>query len=156
MSGIEWQDAVAVLARERAQAVDAARIVKKHAAPAESDRLSLVYGEAKAEYDGVIGGLVVALARKKPPEALADLEERLQRGFAKREEFCKAAAALLPAPKLGEKGLIEDIVKALIEPVVTAVKEIYLRSKDDDALMRKTIETRLQGALWPDFAKVDV
>jgi len=154
MSGIEWQDAVAVLARERAQAVAAARIVKKHAAPAESDRLSLVYGEAKAEYDGVIGGLVVALARKKPPEALADLEERLQRGFAKREEFCKAAAALLPAPKLGEKGVLEDILKALIEPVVTAVKEIYLRSKDDDALMRKTIETQLQAASWPDFAAV--
>ena len=155
MGAIDWQKAVAVLARERTQAVAAARIVKKHAAPAEIDRLSLVYGEAKAEYDGVIGGLVVAVAQRQKPDALADLEERMKRGFAKREEFCKAAAALLPAPKLGERGVLEDIVKALIEPVVTAVKEIYLKAKDDDALMRKTIETQLEAASWPDFAKVE-
>ena len=92
---------------------------------------------------------------KSSRRSLADLEERLKRGFAKREEFSKAAAALLPTPIRGEKGLIDEFVKALIAPVITAVKEIYLRSKDDDALTRKTIETQLQAAAWPDFAAME-
>src|SRR5262249_37296189 len=108
---INWQEAVATLARERTQAVTCAEIVKKYGGPDAIARLSLIYGEAKAEYDGLIGGLVVALARKKKPDSLPDLEARLKRGFERREEFCKAAASLLPPPAHGKKELLADIVQ---------------------------------------------
>jgi hypothetical protein len=154
LTEINWQEAVARLARERTQAVTCAQVVKRYGGAGAIDRLSLTYGEAKAEYDGVIGGLLVALARKKEPESLPDLQERLKRGFEKREEFCNAAASLLPPPAPGERGVLGDIVKGAIEPIIQAVKEIYFRAKDDNALTRRTIETQLEATSWPDFASV--
>jgi len=59
------------------------------------DRGALAYGEAKAEYDGIIAGLTVALAQKGTPASLPDIEARLRRGFAKREAFCRSVLALL-------------------------------------------------------------
>jgi len=54
-----------------------AGLLKKHGDVAAVDRGSLAYGAAKAEYDGVIAGLAVALARKGQPESLPDLQARL-------------------------------------------------------------------------------
>jgi hypothetical protein len=79
---INWQEAVARLARERTLAETCAVVLRKYGDQEAKDRGSLAYGEAKAEYDGVIGGLVVALARKGQPESLPDLQARLQHGFA--------------------------------------------------------------------------
>jgi hypothetical protein len=154
MDEINWQEAIARLAQERTQAVTCAEVVKKYGRAGEIDRLSLIYGEAKAEYDGVVGGLLVALARKKQPDSLPDLQGRLKRGFEKREEFCKAAASLVPTPAQGQRGVFGDIVRGAIEPIIQAVKEIYFRAKDESALTRKTIETQLEATSWPDFASV--
>ena len=85
---INWQEAVARLARERTLAETCVALLRKYGDPAAQARGSLAYGEAKAEYDGVIGGLVVALARKGQPESLPDLQARLQHGFDKRQAFC--------------------------------------------------------------------
>ena len=60
------------------------------------DRGPLAYGEAKADYDGVIAGLVVALARKGQPASLPDLEARLQRGFDKRAGVLPSVEPLVP------------------------------------------------------------
>ena len=81
---INWQEAVARLAQEREQAVTCAGLLKKHGDAAALDRGSLAYGKAKAEYDGVIAGLSVALAQRQRPASLGDLEERLGRGVAAR------------------------------------------------------------------------
>ena len=93
---INWQEAVARLARERTLAETCVVLLKKYGDTAAKDRGSLAYGEAKAEYDGVIAGLVVALARKGQPESLPDLQARLQRGFDKREAFCRTVQPLVP------------------------------------------------------------
>jgi hypothetical protein len=66
------------------------RLLKKYGDAAVVDRGSLTYGEAKAEYDGIVAGLIVALAQKQQPASLADLQARLQRGFDKREAFCRS------------------------------------------------------------------
>jgi len=60
----------------------------------------------------------------------------------------------MAAPRTGERGWIGEAVKGAIEPLVDAIKAIWLRCRDDDALMRKTIETQLEAAAWPDFAAV--
>lgn len=151
---IGWQEAVARLARERTQAETCARVLKKYGDAGARDRGSLTYGEAKAEYDGVIAGLVVALARKERPASLPDLEARLQRGFDKREAFCKAVQVLMPRAD-GEKGVIDQIVSGVSKPLIEAMVAIYFRARDDDALTRKTIQTQLEAASWPSFASVE-
>src|SRR5215469_2013018 len=78
---INWQEAVARLARERTLAETCAGVLKKYGDPVAIERASISYGEAKAEYDGIIAGLSVALARNEQPASLPDLEGRLQRGF---------------------------------------------------------------------------
>lgn len=150
---INWQEAVARLARERALVVNWLGVLERNRVrigAAEIDRLAVIYGEAKAEYDGVIAGLVVALARKGQPASLADLQERLGRGVAKREAFCAGVGALVPA-RSGERSVIADIVKGAVGPLIQAVQAIWLRARDDDALTRKTIETQLEAARWPAF-----
>jgi hypothetical protein len=49
--------------------------------------------------------------------------------------------ALVPAQHAGEKGLIDEAVKGAIGPLVDAIEAIWLRSRDDNGLVRKTIET---------------
>ncbi len=139
---INWQEAVARLARERTQAETCARVLKKYGNAEVRDRSSLAYGEAKAEYDGIIASLVVALAQKERPASLPELEARLQRGFDKREAFCKDAQALIPRTT-GERGVIDGIVSGIVKPLAEAVVAIYSKSKDEDALTRKTIQTQL-------------
>jgi hypothetical protein len=150
---INWQEAVARLARERTQVEICASVLKKYGDPTVTERGSLSYGEAKAEYDGIIAGLIVALARKERPASLSDLQVRLQRGFEKREAFCQSALWLIPQGK-GEKGSIGEIVSAAIGPLIQAVQAIYVRATDDDLLTRKTIQTQLEATSWPAFASI--
>jgi hypothetical protein len=151
---INWQEAVARLARERTQAETCVALLKKYGDAAAKDRASLAYGEAKAEYDGLIAGLGVALAQKAQPPSLPDLQGRLQRGFEKREALCRSVQLLIPQTQTGQRGVIEEIVKGAVEPIVKAVLAIYIRAKDDDLLTRKTIQTQLEATSWPEFASV--
>jgi len=150
---MNWQEAVASLARERTHAETCTNVLKKYGDPAAKDRGSIDYGEAKAEYDGIIAGLNVALARKEQPASLSDLQGRLQRGFEKHEAFCQTALSFMPQGK-GEKGPIEEIVSGAIGPLIQAIQAIYFRAKDDDLLTRKTIQTQLEATSWPPFASV--
>jgi hypothetical protein len=153
---IGWQEAVARLARERTLAETSARLLKQHGSPAAVASGALVYGEAKAEYDGIIAGLTVALARKQAPTSLPGLEAALRRGFAQRTAFCQSVAGLLPAVPAGQRGILGDIVGGAVGPLLDAIKAIWLRVRDDDALMRKTIETQLEATAWPEFSVVTV
>jgi hypothetical protein len=156
-SEITWQESVARLSREKTLVETYAGLLKKYGDSAAIDRGSISYTAAKAEYDGVIAGLNVALARKQKPDSLPDLQSRLQSGLEKREAFCNAVEALLPSTT-GQKGfwsgIAGDAVKGAVSPVIDAVKDIYLRSKDDDALLRKSIETQLLAAAWTDFPAI--
>jgi len=150
---IGWQEAVARLAYERTRAETCVKALKACGDPAAIKRGEIAYGEAKAEYDGIIQGLIVALARKGEPASLPDLEARMQRGFAARDAFCKSVRALAPS-SAGQKSVIADIVRGAVGPVIDAIKAIWMRSKDDDSLMRKTIQTQLEAALWSAFASI--
>ncbi|HTW29530.1 MAG TPA: hypothetical protein VME92_20565 [Acetobacteraceae bacterium] len=150
---IGWQEAVARMAAERTQAIACVRLLKKYGSAAAIDRGSLVYADAKAEYDGIIAGLDVALARAEPPSSLPDLEARLRRGFAKRAAFCGSVSPLIPADS-GSKGVIDEIVSGAVGPLIQAVQAIYLRIRDDNAAARKTIATELEATSWPSFASV--
>jgi hypothetical protein len=150
---INWQEAVARLAQERTLAETCVGLLKKYGDAAAKDRGLLTYGEAKAEFDGIIAGLSVALARKGQPESLPDLQARLQRGFDERKAFCVSVQPLIP-PSSGEKGPIADVVTGAVKPLTEAIATIWSKSQDNDALMRKTIQTQLEATSWPSFDKV--
>src|SRR3954469_18388177 len=115
---INWQEAVARLAQERTQAETCVRMLKKYGKGAAIDRGSLAYSDAKGEYDGIIAGLSVALARKEQPASLSDLEQRLQRGFKKREAFCQSVLMSIPSGGGpgggGQKDVVEQIVSGAL------------------------------------------
>ena len=150
---IGWQEAVARLAYERTKAETCVKELKKYGDKAAISRGEDGYNDAKAEYDAIVQGLTVALARKGEPASLPDLEARLQRGFDAREAFCKRVQPLIPSTA-GQRSPIADIVGGVAGPVIDAIKAIYLRGKDDDALMRKTIGTQLEATSWPAFASI--
>jgi hypothetical protein len=85
------------LARERTLAEGARGSSRDTAARPRRSCDAVAYGEAKADYDEVIAGLVVALTR-------VDLQARLQRGFdiraADNSHFTLAAAAADSFPKV--------------------------------------------------------
>jgi hypothetical protein len=150
---IGWQEAVARLAYERTKVVTCVKELKKNGNEAAISRGEDAYNNAKAEYDAIIQGLTVALARKGEPASLPDLEARMQRGFDARDAFCKSVQPLVPS-SAGQRNVIADIVGGAIAPVIDAIRVIYLRGKDDDALMRKTIETQLGATSWPAFRSI--
>ena len=82
---IGWQEAIARLAAERTRAETCAALLKKHGDEAAKSQGERAYGEAKAEVDGVVAGLVVALAQGAEPASLPELEAKLRRGVAARE-----------------------------------------------------------------------
>jgi hypothetical protein len=144
---------VARLAYERTKAETCVKELKKYGDKPAISRGEDVYNDAKAEYDAIVEGLTVALARKGEPASLPDLESRLQRGFDAREAFCRSVQPLVPST-VGQRSPIADIVGGLAGPVIDAVKAIYLHGKDDDALMRKTIETQLEATSWLQFGSI--
>ena len=151
---IGWQEAVARFAQERTLAETCIALLKKHGNAGAIERGRLAYADAKAEYDAIVAGLDVALAQSDQPASLPDLEARLRRGFDKRQAFCASVKRLVPPPPKGVKSPFTDIVGGVVGPVVDALKAIWLRTRDDNALMRKTIETQLEDTKWPSFASV--
>jgi hypothetical protein len=152
---MRWPEAVAALAGERTRAEDCVKIVKRHASSdaAELSRGQLAYTEAKAEVDAVIAGLIVVLAQGGSPPDLADLEARLTRGVQAREAFCTRAIALIP-PDPGTRKLISELVGAFLKPLLEAAVTLYTFEKEQDRLLRQTIQTQLEATQWSAFADI--
>ena len=151
--GIGWQEAVARLAHERTRAETCVRLLKTYGDEGALSRGDLTYGEAKAEVDAVIAGLIVALAKDEEPATLPDLETRLELGVKGREALCEQVKPLVP-DATGEKNVIVDLVAGALGPLIEAVKEIYLDAEEADRLTRLTIQNQLEATKWPAFADI--
>lgn len=147
---ITWSDAIARLAAERTRAatcVEQARALRLTA----SDPLVRGYGAAKAEVDGVIAGLAVALAESREPVSLAELERRMTAGVEGRRHFCEQVATRLPPVPPGQRNPLSDVLGAVVKPVLEAVVKLWEMHRDDDRLRRETIRTQLEATRWPEF-----
>ena len=151
---ITWQDAVARLSRERGLAETCAAVMIKYGNKITVDRGAISYGEAKAEYDGLIRGLITALSQDAAPESLSDLQVQLQRAHESLEVFCSEARKLAPAPKAGVKGDLFDMVGESIGKLVEAVATLWGKKIDVGESTKKTIQTQLEASEWPAFDKV--
>ncbi len=156
MAKTTWADAVAQLAAARTKAETSVAILKKFGDPGNIARGQLIYCDAKAEADAVIAGLIVALSAKGLPERLSSLQERVERaatGLAKLRNLAENQLPQLEGTKEFSdilKGAIEELQK----PLVDAVSALYSNFRADNELTRKTIQTQLEAARWPDFAEV--
>jgi hypothetical protein len=105
----------------------------------------------------VIAGLSIALVKDDPPDSLPGLQSLLQQGVKGRETVCAQANALVPKTSV-EKGFIADLVAGPIEPLIGAVKEIWLNYRkeirEQDLLIRTTIQNQLEATRWPAFADI--
>ncbi len=154
VSQITWQDAVARLSRERGLAETCAAVIIKYGDKTTVGRGAIDYGEAKADYDGLIRGLIIALSQDGAPESLSELQVQLQRAHDRLEAFCSEARKLAPPPKAGTKGPLFDMVGESIGKLVEAVATIWAKKIDVAESTKKTIQTQLEASEWPTFDKV--
>jgi hypothetical protein len=154
---IGWPEAVGRLAGARTRAETCAAVLKAYGDEQQISRGQLAYGEAKANFDAVIAELVTALSEGGKPKSLPSLQTDLEHAGEGLGKFCKMVSDLLPSTS-GHKGILGDIVKGAIQPVIdalsAAVAAIYNNHRKDDALTRETIKPQLEAAKWPNFAEV--
>jgi hypothetical protein len=152
-----WPEAVGRLAGERSKAETCAALLKGYGDQQQSSRGQLAYGEAKANFDAVIAELIAALTEGGNPKSLPSLETDLEHGATSLGNFCKTVSDLLPSTS-GRKGVLADIAKGAIQPLIDALSEgvaaLYNNHRKDDALTIETIKTQLEAAKWPNFAEV--
>src|SRR4051794_7337742 len=158
-SAIGWQEAVARLAGERTRAEACAGLLRRYGDEAAKAQGQIAYGEAKAEVDGVIAGLTVALAKRAEPASLPDLEGRLGREVGRLDAVCARAKAAAAPQEAGTRGgILADLATGAVKPLIEAVQALWLDARhvaaENDRLTAKTIQTQLEAATWPKFGDV--
>ena len=161
MAEMTWAEAVAQVASTRTKAETSAAILKRFGDSGHVARGQLIYCDAKAEADAVIAGLIVALSAKGEPENLSSLQERVERAVTGLAQLRKLAESQLPNLE-GTKGdlnfnvgdILKGAIEQLLKPLSEAVAALYNHHRTDNELTRKTIQTQLEAARWPDFAGV--
>ena len=155
---MSWPEAVGQIAGQRAKAEACVALMKKYGDDAQIARGQLTYADAKADFDAVIAGLITALSAGQTPASLPSLQTKLSSGVSGLDAFCKMVSDLLPKTP-GTKGVMDEIAKIVpIEPLLKMLSEgvsaLYSNHRNDDALIRGTIQTQLEAARWPIFSEV--
>ena len=157
MAQLIWKDAVAQLTGLRTRAETSAAILKQFGGRGPVTHGQRIYSDVKAEADTVIAGLIVALSPKGRPERLSSLQERAEHIVIGLAQLRNMAETQLP--KLESTKDLSDTLKAATEqsqkPLLNAVTALYINTRADNELTRKTIQTQLEAARWPDFDQVE-
>jgi hypothetical protein len=152
-----WSQATEILQRERLAGEVCARVVKRYLPKGDKSALSraeLDYAAAAGEFNAVIAGLQAALADDAEEPALEALKERVRIGSERRRAFCQDAESRLPASQQGAKGVIGEVVSAVLDEVIQAAVTVWKELGDDDELRRTNLRTALEDAKWPKFADI--
>ena len=159
---ISWPDAVGQIAGERARAETCVALMKKYGDDAQKARGEITYTNAKADFDGVIAGLVTVLSAGQTPASLPNLQAKLKGGVSGLADFCGTVVNLLPKTAgQTDKDVMIEIAKMipfdqLLKMLSEGVSALYNNHRSDDALTRRTIQTQLEAARWPAFSEVKV
>ena len=152
-TSVDWPETIDLLAQQRTQAETCVATLKSSSDKAAIATGRLTYGAAKSQSDGVIAGLTVALVQGGQPNALPMVLTSLKKAGGGLQEVCDAA--LKTASAAGSRGLVEDILKAPIEPIVNAISSgvsaLWTGHVERDKFELQTIKGQLDAAKWPDF-----
>lgn len=153
---IGWPETMDRLTEQRGQAEACVAQLRDSGDAAAIRKSRIVYGAAKAASDGVIAGFTVGLVERYKPEALPPLQANLERAGKGLKEVCDAALAAGSSAG-GSKGVVEELAKGAVEPVVAALKDaagaLWARKVEEDKLESETIKGQLEAAKWPDFGQ---
>ena len=151
---IGWPDTVDLLAQEKSQAEACIALLKDAGDKRAITEGRIAYGEAKAAADGVIAGFTIALVQGGKPENLPRTQANLEKAGKGLKEVCDAAITAATAAG-GTRGVVDEIVKGAVGPVVDALKSaagaLWTQHVEQDKLEMETIKGQLQEAKWPDF-----
>jgi hypothetical protein len=151
---VGWPETIDRLQEQRSQAEECVTLLKSSGDAAAIRKSRIAYGAAKAASDGVIAGFTIGLVERYKPERLPTLQANLERAGIGLQEVCDAAVAAGSAAGT-TKGIVGDLAKAAIEPVVTALKEgagaLWARHVETDKIEIESIKGQLEAAKWPDF-----
>jgi hypothetical protein len=149
-----WSETIDRLTEQRSQAEACVALLKDSGDVASIHKSRIVYGAAKAASDGVIAGFTVGLVERYKPASLPALQANLERAGKGLKEVCDAAVAA-GATAGGTKGIVGDLAKSAVEPVVSALKDaagaLWARRVEEDKLEIETIKGQLEAAKWSDF-----
>ena len=144
---MNWQDAIGELAAERTRAETCVSLLKRHAGDDEAalDQGRAAYDMARAEIDGVIAALSVALAKGEEPESFTALESAAEARGAGTRGLLQDRAGPGAAAERDARSAIFAVLGEAIGPLIEAAKEIYIHVSDQDVLVRETIRTQLEA-----------
>jgi hypothetical protein len=151
-----WGEAVAQLAGARTRAETSVSLLKKFGDDAHVARGQLIYSDAKADADAVIAGLIVVLSAKGNPESLSSLQNGVQRAVTGLAQIHDMVETLVPKGTKDLGDVLKGAIEQLLKPISDAVTALYNNYRTDSELTRRTIQTQLEAARWPDFAEVKV
>jgi len=156
-ASVGWPETIEQLAEARSKAETCAETLKSSSDKGAIASGQLTYGLARSAAHGVIAGLTIALVEGGKPETLPTVLTNLKKAGAGLQEVCNAALKTVSASG-GTKGVVEDILKAPVEPILNAisagVSALWARKVEKDKLEVETIKTQLEAAEWPDFGGV--
>jgi hypothetical protein len=151
---VGWPDTIDLLKKERSQAEACVALLKDAGDKSTIAQGRTTYLQAKAASDGVIAGLEVALVQGYRPEKLTRIQSDLDAAGTGLQDVCDAAKKAA-STAVGTKGLVSDIVKAAVEPVIGAIKDgvgtVWARHIEEDKAEKDSIKGQLEAAKWPDF-----
>ncbi len=151
---VGWPETIDRLTEERSQAEACVALLKDSGDAAAIHKGRVAYEAAKAASDGVIAGFTVGLVEGYRPEKLPPLQANLERAGKGLKEVCDSAVAAGSAAG-GSKGIVEDLAKGAVEPVVDGLKAgagaLWTHHVEEDKLEIETIKGQLEAAKWPDF-----
>ena len=151
---VGWPETIDRLTEQRSQAEACVALLKDSGDAAAIRKSRVVYGAAKAASDGVIAGFTIGLVERYKPERLPPLQANLERAGKGLKEVCDAAVASGSAAA-ATKGIVGDLAKGAVEPVVAALKDgagaLWARHVEADKIEIESIKGQLDAAKWPDF-----
>jgi hypothetical protein len=151
---VGWPETIDRLQEQRSQAEACVALLKGSGDAAAIRNSRIVYGTAKAASDGVIAGFTVGLVERYKPERLPPLQANLERAGKGLKELCDAAVAAGSAAGK-TRGIVGDLAKGAVEPVVGALKDgasaLWARHVEEDKVETEAIKGQLEAAKWPDF-----
>jgi hypothetical protein len=150
---VGWPETVDRLNEQRSQAEACLELLKDSGDKTAIRNGRIAYGAARSASDGVIAGFTVGLVEGYNPEKLPPLQSNLERAGKGLKEVCDTAVHAAPAS--GTKGIVEDLAKGAVEPVVEALESaagaLWGRHVKMEELEIETIRGQLDAAKWPDF-----
>lgn len=153
---VGWPETVDRLNEQRSQAEACLELLKDSGDAVAIRKGRMAYGAGKSASDGVIAGFTVELVEGYKPEKLPPLQANLERAGKGLKEVCDAAVSAASAAG-GSKGIVEDLAKGAVEPVVAGLKDgagaLWARHVEEDKLEIETIKGQLEAAKWPDFGR---